>query len=251
VPTRDDVFLGADRAPRLTRCAVLFLDLLGVRAMNRGSDADVRARLVALDDAIGGMYRHYVGPDAPFPSAFFSDTLVLAAPVVDDDATAVTELLFDAARLQMDLLTKDFFVRGGLTVDLFHIREGLIFGPALVEAYELESRHAVHPRVVLSKEAAAVVDPATTQLLRDDDGWAFVNYLDPLLEALDDPVPLLQAHRGHVVDRLRRHRDEKGVWEKYRWVAEYHNAFVAMSGLEREDLLVPAATMTWRFARFP
>jgi hypothetical protein len=55
----------------------------------------------------------------------------------------------------MDLLTKDFFVRedffvrGGLTVDLFHIREGLIFGPALVEAYELESRHAVHPRVVL------------------------------------------------------------------------------------------------------
>jgi len=36
----------------------------------------------------------------------------------------------------------------------FHIREGLLFGPALVAAYELEQEAAVNPRIVLSDDFA-------------------------------------------------------------------------------------------------
>jgi hypothetical protein len=253
----DDVFLDARRKPRLTRCAVLFLDLLGVRAMNRGAPEAVQRRLEDLDRAVTGTFRDILGPDAPHPAAFFSDTLVLASPLDagGDEEAAVTELVLDAARLQLDLLTAGFFARGGLSLGLFHVREGLIFGPALVEAYELESRHAVHPRVVLSKEAEAVIARPSSQLLCDGDGWTFINYLDPLLEEPDDPVPVLQAHRDQVMGGLKLHRGDKRVWEKYRWVAEYHNAFVERAVLERrlaaaEDVRVSAISMAWRFESF-
>jgi hypothetical protein len=260
VPVRsegDDAFLDARRKPRLTRCAVLFLDLLGVRAMNQGPPEEVQQRLEDLDRAVTGTFRDILGPDAPRPAAFFSDTLVLASPldVGGDEEAAVTELLLDAARLQLDLLTAGFFARGGLSLGLFHVREGLIFGPALVEAYELEDLHAVHPRVVLSKEAEAVIPRPSSQLLCDGDGWTFINYLDPLLEEPDDPVPVLQAHRDRVLAGLRLNRDRKRVWEKCRWVAEYHNAFVDRAVLEgrlgaAEDVGIPALSMTWRFAPF-
>ncbi len=70
-----------------------------------------------------------------------------------------------------------------------------LFGPALVEAYERESRRAVYPR-------------------------------------------------------LARHRDDKRVWEKYRWVAEYHNDFVRRQADDVPELLVPGDDMAWRFAPF-
>lgn len=143
----------------------------------------------------------------------------------------------------------------GLSLGLFHVREGLIFGPALVEAYELEDLHAVHPRVVLSKEAEAVIPRPSSQLLCDGDGWTFINYLDPLLEEPDDPVAVLQAHRDRVLAGLSLNRDRKRVWEKHRWVAEYHNAFVDRAVLEgrlgaAEDVGIPAVSMAWRFAPF-
>jgi hypothetical protein len=57
---------------------VLFVDLLGVSAMNRGPKQEVRANLIALERAVSAMYRDYLEPDSPWPAALFSDTLVLA-----------------------------------------------------------------------------------------------------------------------------------------------------------------------------
>jgi hypothetical protein len=239
--------LSGVETPRLIRCAVLFLDLLGVRAMNAGADGDVQKRLVALDNAIGETVRHYVGPDANFPATFFSDTLVVAMPA-EDPADAVQLLIEDAARLQMALAAKGFFVRGGLSLGLFYVGRGLIFGPALVEAYELESHQAVHPRIVLSRDAEAAVPRDSTALMRDGDGWAFVNYLDPLLEVREGPDADLEAHREQVMRGLFDHRGDKRIWEKYRWSAEYHNAFVARSGIDGMD--VEADATTWRFSAF-
>lgn len=238
---------GAREAPRLKRCAVLFLDLLGVQAMNHGSRADVERRLVTLDDALAETFRQYAGPYAEFPAVFFSDTLVVAAPA-DDPAVAVDVLVRDAAELQRALTLRGFFVRGGLSLGLFHMGEGLIFGPALVEAYELECRHAVHPRIVLSKEAELALPRSATRVMRDGDGRTFVNYLDQLLELVEGPDAEVEAHREVVARRLFDHRGDHRIWEKYRWSAEYHNTFVTQSGLA--GMAVDEDATAWRFARF-
>ena len=240
---------------------MLFVDLLGVRALNRSPE--VEQHLVALEKAVTRNYRDFLRPDSPWPAAFFSDTLVLASPVIDgEEESAIGGLVVQAAWLQLNLISEGFFVRGGLSIGQFHIREGLIFGPALVEAAGLESTVAVHPRIVLSRDAERsqyealrfYADPSQSPqnalLLRDPDGQVFINYLALLFEELEDPRPSLLLHRDTVVDCLHGYRHDKRRWEKYRWVAEYHNAVVAGAVPGDDRLLVPTDEMTWHFESF-
>ncbi len=253
-----DIFLSARREPRLVRCAVLFMDLLGVGAMNRSRSA--ARHLVELERAVTVNYRDYLSPFSPWPSAFFSDTLVLAAPLVDDrdEAAEVTLLATQAAWLQMSLARAGFFARGGLSIGRFHIREGLVFGPALVDAYELESQVATHPRIVLSQAAQAcqrtvlgTSPDGNPLLIRDGDGWTFINYLAIQIDIdTEDPRQPVLAHRDQIVANLQAHRGSRRVWEKYRWVAEYHNEVLRRRLPKHKDLLVPSEPMTWGFAPF-
>jgi hypothetical protein len=164
--------------PRFAECAVLFVDLLGVREMNRG--------------------------------------LAAGRPIAEG-----------------------FFVRGALTLGKFHLREGLIFGPALIEAHDLERDVAVYPRIILGADAERSqredlryhdFPEGSLQnllLMRDDEGSTFINYLGVLLDMPEDPLPVLAMHRDIVTARLHEHLGKRSFWEKYRWVAEYHNTVIA------------------------
>jgi hypothetical protein len=264
-PPEDRPFVTAAGDPKFARCAVLFVDILGVRAMNSGPDAG--EHLVALDRAVSKTYRDFLDPRSGWRAAFFSDTLVLARPVesADDEEFVVGGLIVQAALLQFDLALQGFFVRGGLSVGHFHIRSGLIFGPALVAAFDIEKSVAIHPRIVLDEGTDDVkrrfaASPATdgqrlAPLMRDGDGRAFVDYLGL---QFDDPDAneLLAMHRDVVVGKLQQHRGDKQVWEKFRWVAEYHNAVLAQAPtsftdtVDTDSLRIDVGEYTWRFERF-
>jgi hypothetical protein len=95
----DDPFVTRGDVPQLIRCAVLFIDLLGVRAMNRGPVAQVRRHLIDLDRAVTHRYRDYLRPESEWRAAFFSDTLVLAAPIArpGDEEAEIRGLIRQAA----------------------------------------------------------------------------------------------------------------------------------------------------------
>jgi hypothetical protein len=258
----DRVFMTRDGKPKLVRCAVLFVDLLGVRAMNRSRR--VASHLVALERAVSKTYRDFLKPDSPWPAAFFSDTLVLAAPVEQHggEESAIGGLVLQAAWLQLNFIDAGFFLRGGLSLGRIHIRDGLVFGPALVEAYDLERMRAVSPRIVLSSDVDASQradlrfyaqpesSPQGALLLCDGDGHTFVNYLGLLFDEPDDVRQGLGRHRDTVLARLQEHRADKHLWEKYRWVAEYHNAVVARTLPGEQRLLVDGQAMRWPFTPF-
>lgn len=242
---------------------MLFIDLLGVREMNRGRSAG--RHLVAIERAVvRGAYRDFLAPGSPWLSAFFSDTLVLASPAsrAGDEESAIGDLITQAAWLQLNLIAEGFFVRGALTLGKFHLREGLIFGPALIEAHDLEREVAEHPRIILGADAERSQredlrshdfpegSPQNLLLMRDDEGSAFINYLGVLLDEPEDPLPVLAMHRDIVTERLHEHRDQRSFWEKYRWVAEYHNAVIATRLPRETQLLVDTANMTSQFQAF-
>ncbi len=255
----DRVFLAANGSPQLARCALLFLDLLGVTEMATGPRA--QQNLVDLEQAIRGLVRDFLDPGSAWPAAMFFDTLVMASPIglFGGDEVAITGLFLQASWLQLSLAERGFFARGSITLGDFYIRDELVFGAALVEAYHLERDNAVHPRVILSEEVhqaqrknleayvARKGAPLTTLLLRDRDGRAFLNYLEVVLEEAEDPAPRLAAHRDALTGKLETYRDNSRVWEKYRWVSEYHNHFCSMY-TEAEwytpDLLIPAMQLT-------
>jgi hypothetical protein len=54
------------------------------------------------------------------------------------------------------------------------------------------------------------------------------------------PEPFLGRHRDTIRERLELHREDPRKWDKYRWVAEYHDAFCSRWLPDEEHLLVPA-----------
>ena len=59
---------------------------------------------------------------------------------------------------------------------LYHKRQ-VVFGPALVEAYELETKHAKSPRILVSDSAMEFVERHPFVRF-DDDGCAFLDYIN-------------------------------------------------------------------------
>ena len=240
-------FLTDRGEPRLARCATLFFDLLGVSAKAKGGAAEEELRIFvqtmreAVPYPIGR--EALEAPSESSAATIFSDSLIVAIPVEEGQSPAagIARLIFDINQLQHSLSSYGYFGRGALTFDRLHFHDGLVFGPALVEAVELERATAREPRIVLSAAATLelrrglrVEGPGAEILgeptvLLDEDGLVFVDYLSGAFQSdpLVDLPEQLTAHRTAVELELERHLHNFERWSKYRWAAEYHNAICA------------------------
>jgi len=108
-------FLDAHGKPQLCRCALVFIDLLGVRAMATGPEAG--KKLVELREALQRPLGDLLSPSSPWLASFFSDTLVLVDPVQAalPPHQAMGGLAIQAASLQINLAVSGFFLRGAMT----------------------------------------------------------------------------------------------------------------------------------------
>lgn len=118
------------------------------------------------------------------------------------------------------------------------IDDDILFGPALIRAYELEKEKPGPPRIVIGSDVFEKADHHRggslwpEYLHRDDDGKFFIDYLfgaavDGLFVIQNKPVNLintLQAHKDAVERRIMSLTDEdEGVIEKHRWLLSNHN----------------------------
>jgi len=229
---------------------LVFIDLLGVRAMATGPEAG--KKLVELREALQHPLGDLLSPTSPWGASFFSDTLVLVDPIraTLPPHQAMAGIAIQAAALQINLAISGFFIRGAMTVGQVHLHDNLLYGPALVEAYELEQTQAVNPRIVLSKEAincmrdamdAGDLEERPPFLMREQDGTVFIDYLDVISEDVEDPAVGLQLHKEKVEVELSKHLGDARRWEKYRWVAEYHNAYLEAERPGASTLLIEKA----------
>ena len=101
----------------------------------------------------------------------FSDNIVISTAVKDGN---IPYFLRAIAIMQLMTSSLGFLLRGGIAIgDIYHDDE-VVFGPALVRAYELKSQIAVYPRIVLDKE---VLDQGHIQGFHvHEDG---IYFLDP------------------------------------------------------------------------
>jgi hypothetical protein len=95
----------------------------------------------------------------------FSDLVVFSARRADDGLLAVVHIV---AYLAADLMLKGILCRGAIATGQLHHRGDVIFGPALIEAYDIERQLALYPRIVIGWR---LVDEFVSEKNRDRPKW--------------------------------------------------------------------------------
>lgn len=151
----------------------------------------------------------------------FSDSAVISYPA--DDIDGLFFLLLDLVHLQLELASYDVLLRGGITIgDLYH-DGNIVYGPAMNEAYLLESKKAKYPRVIadvhninefikeqvkLGKADHYDVKDILKLLKQDRDGKYFVDMLrqdGELSDVGDEYFQWLKNLRKVIVEGLNRY----------------------------------------------
>jgi hypothetical protein len=234
--------------PRLRDSIVAFIDILGFSHMSTASatveeSQRVLDRIAAAIDDSRDFVRQAISAelnpaDSLWATKFFSDNLAFGYPFDDafDRATTAWFIIRSAQRYQLKMSINGFFVRGALTQGPVCLTDEIIFGSALIECYQLESKASIVPRIVLAeplqvlltssyRSSAGALDSGAEQAIcRDVDGWWFVNYLQAAVE--DDGVKweLVERHKASVLESLS-HTTRHDVLPKFGWACRYHNVF--------------------------
>lgn len=234
---------------KLRKSIVAFLDILGfsnsIRTTTEADDSQflVDRILVAISDSREHVRQSLAEEFASYPNCwglkFFSDNLVVAYPFEGNDISPVLAAWFIircVQRYQLRMVLNGFFLRGGLTEGPICLTDDIIFGSALLECYELESKASIVPRVILAErlqqmmaksvreQSNPIPTDASNSICRDIDGWWFVSYLEAASSPQGVDWELVARHKQSVLQSLSgitRH----DVLPKYGWACRYHNMF--------------------------
>lgn len=167
----------------------------------------------------------------------FSDSAILSYPIGFNGG--LFHSLLDLIHMQMELANIGVFIRGGVTIGLAHHDEHNAFGPAMVEAYRLESEQAVYPRIILTGQTLQAGtalsqshwNPADMSLMnsvvrQDRDGFYYLDFLrqsQELDSPEDDYYNWLSRIRGYLIYNLNLYYGNASVYPKYLWMLDYWN----------------------------
>jgi hypothetical protein len=224
---------------------VAFLDLLGFSQMSvETSDHEVSQRTLSrIVDALQDsreFTRQSMAGDESNPAAwglkYFSDNLVLALPLEElgDPASAVQFVIRCVQHYQLRMALNGFFLRGSLTLGSICLTDEIIFGPALVEGYRLQSKVSIVPRVIVaepiwdmikqSHQSETDESDASEMICRDVDGWWFVNYLQATRHEGKINWSFIERHKQSILVSLSS-TTRHDVLPKFGWACRYHNVF--------------------------
>lgn len=229
---------------RISFCA--YFDILGFSEKIKENDLEFFDNYLELiEEQIN--YIHQNNKFERFELKVFTDNFVIGQPWYDYDGESELGNLFDfLSRIQFQLAISNIFLKGAISLSNLYMDEHVVIGPALIEAYELETKKSIYPRIILSEDVIKTVSthlgyygkldyaPQAKEYLVDIDGQYFVNYLYHTIQyiwpdindaTVKESIELLLKHKSAVENNLSTHSDNFKVFDKYRWVARYHNYF--------------------------
>jgi hypothetical protein len=176
----------------------------------------------------------------------FSDSIVISFKIYQPSEVFFT--LLELKWLVMRLLLRGILCRGAVSLGKFIHTDSYLFGPALVEAYTLESRAAMYPRIILDRpiiEAGAQNSAnnhsfsqekkyLTDLLDQDSDGMYFIDYFFKAQTELDDPLyefPNYIENLGNIIRKglmASSHHGKADLRVKFSWMRERYNHMVSI-----------------------
>jgi len=215
------MFTESEKISEYERRIVAFADILGWRAITQDKECTYLYEVVnsikkhadnfsePMKETIAnapGFTSQDIAQHSGIEFSFFSDSLAVSAPV------ACGEFLFKILSWACDrLLSKGLLVRGGVTIgDVWH-RERIIFGPALVEAVEMEET-TEHPRLLCSEKLVKYLCSTDYKdvIIQDSSQKWVVNVACGSSIALDDLMAIVRC-KSYELEKIMR---------KWRYVQE-------------------------------
>jgi hypothetical protein len=162
----------------------------------------------------------------------------------------VFDELLDLLHAQGELIGNGVLVRGGVAFGDIEWEQDRVFGPGFIEAYEMESKFAVYPRIAVSPSLLRAFADGSLPFVhhhnlaeearsvreivaQSDDGVWFVDYLRAFRSEIDpsDYPGYLRNHRSlilNLADLLKKSgAGLSSLALKANWLAKYHNAVIA------------------------
>lgn len=236
--------------PSLLESIVCFTDILGfsnliIQSPNRQHGNQL---LKNLHTILKNQYAQMKVMNSQGHFKTFTDNVILAYPKFEDGEGQSGSVFMSFIDFQLEMTLNGYFLRGGIALGDYYGDDDFAYGPALIEAHNLECSKATYPRIILSKEMINMVGthlnyyshltfaPQFSHLLKDnnDDVW-FINYLYGLQEEYnysnkeEDDFKLyvnkISIHKDIVETKLKQFINDPKLYAKYEWVAQYHNYF--------------------------
>lgn len=208
--------------------AVAFIDLLGFKEINENPDAkptihDLLTTNNQFVDIINTINNEHA---LDCEIRIFSDSVYFSYSIEN-----IYKLIIDLKEISYKVATKGFFFRGAITVGNIYDSGKTMYGPAIIEAYNLESKIATYPRIIIDDDTFnnfirtnKYFDKIRTRNLiaKDFDGNYFINFLSRTNTEIINPQELSEI-RYYIKKLYVTNKNKPNILMKYLWLINYFN----------------------------
>lgn len=213
------------------RHVIAFIDILGFKRAIKDKTVDTQSIRNILKSFKSSESSQYVLRDGESTTitpnvVAFSDNIAITVCPSDDKVTETQALFAVLNHIHQAIscsIKNGLLVRGAITVGELYFENGMIFGPALIEAAELE-KAAKYPRVIFSDESLKILNlthykPKLSRLIKAD--TFFFDHLGLICtQQLSDGEDVFRALEA-IIQRDESNED-KDVIVKIIWLRQYY-----------------------------
>ncbi|WP_415061056.1 hypothetical protein [Flavobacterium sp.] len=232
----------------------IYFDILGfsekINEIQKNGLSYFNNYLSTLENIISHLTEYYNFGDEnknkKFELKIFTDNFVIGFPINDDGEIEFSQIFDVISYIQIEFIKNNIFIKGAIAHSNLYMDKNIVIGKALIDAYNLEEKYSIYPRIILSTEVSEKVNnyieyyadkkncPVNSRCLIDKDGFIFINYLNYLLDFYIDgdgdeiQVEIekeLLTHKKIIIKNLNLFKTNDRVFKKFEWIANYHNYF--------------------------
>ncbi len=220
---------------------VLFLDILGFKGLIKDSieDAEKFQKIRTLIRVIRNVF-NITQRTKERAITQFSDSLIVSFKITEKGEVAF--LLAKTHELIKRLVLHEIVCRGGIAKGQLIHDHIFMFGQAFIDAYNLESKLAIFPRVIIVNESIITLGkkyygyhPANNSIYEDKelksftsmdfDGYTFIDYFNSgtIWEMSAKDKFYIKKLRKLIVIQLQLNENKPYIKQKYEWMKDKFN----------------------------
>jgi hypothetical protein len=183
---------------------IAFIDILGFTELVKQtvSQREIKQAQKKLDalynvvefvNAFIHLSRDEIGFEGDTKTTLFSDSIVIS--IDKANSHGVLSIFATLKKLQIQLIRNDILLRGGIVYGKLIHKDDILIGPALINAYKVESSSALYPRIVIDPKVTSLFSRQRGEIMgklrirnfdyhktfkKDFDGTSYIDYFNDI-----------------------------------------------------------------------